>query len=112
VPLLVLLLLALTAELAGAILLGRSASLAQRRTIGFAGLAGGAAGAALGLALPLLGNAFGAVVGAFAGSLAGAGLARLERIGCFALSGLVLGMTVRTAAGVVIAVFAVLTLAN
>ena len=110
VPLGLLFAASLTAELLEGTIAGGRIDAATRRRAGFAGLAGGGAGAALGLVLPLVGTLFGTVVGALLGTLLTGFRSQQERIGCAALLWQVVAMGIRTSAGVVVAVFILLTL--
>lgn len=83
----------------------------QRRRAGLLAIAGAVGGMLVGnFALPLVGPMYGAVVGALlAVSLSAAGR-REEGVGCGRLARQAFGTGIRTAAGVVVAVFILLTL--
>jgi hypothetical protein len=108
VPLGILLVVALAAELIEAPLARGRMGAGARRRLGFGGLAGGAAGAGAGVFFPLLGSMFGALLGALAGSLLSSFRLRPPGIGRGAFGGQVVAMATRTAAGIVIAAFALL----
>jgi hypothetical protein len=110
VSLVILFLLAASAELIAVSLRRGEIDAPSRRRIGIGGLAGGGLGALLGLKFPLFGSLLGALAGGFAGTLASSlgmrvqGLPRIDR------AGQVLAMSVSTAAGIVIAMFTLFVL--
>ena len=105
IPILILVILALAAELAALALSSKSLDAKLRRRVGLSGFAGGGAGAAIGIPVPLLGSMFGALVGALVGSTLGTLGARAERSGCGALGGLLVATSLKTAAGFAVAAF-------
>jgi uncharacterized protein len=109
-PLLVLLLVALTAELIEPPLAGGRIDRPVRRRLGGAGLIGSIVGASVGFPLPLLGSLFGAFVGAIVGTSFGVLGAKTPGSGCATIGAQVLAMATRTAAGVVVAVFTLVSL--
>jgi hypothetical protein len=110
IPVLIMVTLALCAELVKLLAIRKQIDKGVRRRVALAGLAGGGAGAAMGSPLPLLGSMFGAFIGAFTGSIIGIIGARPAGENRAALGGLVIATTMRTAAGIVIAVFTLLVL--
>jgi hypothetical protein len=110
IPLVLLVAMAVIAESFEAVLTGGRADRSRRRRSGITALAGGTAGAALGASFPLVGSLFGAVGGAFVGSLIGATASRARYPTFSALAGESIAMAVKTAAALVVAVFAILTL--
>jgi uncharacterized protein len=108
VPLMILLVVGLAGELAEGPLTGGRIGRSARRWMGFAALAGGFAGAALGRYFPLVGSLFGAFVGSFlATAIAGFTLPGASPGSRF---GQVLAITMKVAAGIVVATFALLSL--
>jgi hypothetical protein len=109
VQLFILIALGISAELL-AITVGASrVDLRAQPRVGYGGLIGGGLGVAVGLNFPLLGS----TLGALAGALAGTTLAASMRRGTFrwnVLGAMIIAMTVRLAAGIIIAIFTLLTL--
>jgi hypothetical protein len=111
IPILILTIVALAAELAALALSGSKAFETKiRRRVGFAGLAGGGAGAAVGVPLPVLGSVFGALLGAFVGSPVGTFGTRVQRSSYAAMGGLLIATALKTAAGLAVAIFVSLVL--
>ena len=107
IPLLVLVAIVLTAELAEAPLAGGRIERSLRRRAGGVGLAGAVAGAIAGVPFPLVGSLFGALLGALVGAtIGGLSAPRPPRRGWATLGGQVLAMALRAAAGVGVALFA------
>ena len=112
IPLFVLVIVAVAAELASLVLSSKSLDTQLRRRVGFTGLAGAGAGAAIGIPVPLLGSLFGALLGAFVGSILGTLGPRVERSGCGALGGLLVATSLKAAAGFAAAVFTLFIFPN
>jgi hypothetical protein len=108
VPLVVLLLVVMTAEVVEAPLAAGGRRFQGRRRAGLAGLAGGVVGAILGFRFPLLGSVFGAVAGALTGTLIAAVSARSPGVTFWALLGQAGALAIKTAAGVIVALFALM----
>jgi hypothetical protein len=110
VPLIILLFVALAAELAELPLVGGRLPRAARRRPGLAAVGGAVVGAVIGEFVPLVGSLFGALAGAFVGAFLGVlGGGRPRQAGANVV-GLVLAISLKTAASVVIAVFTLITL--
>jgi hypothetical protein len=109
VPVVILLTVGLTAEIAGAVLSAGTVSPDARKKLGFAGIGGAGLGAVGGISIPLLGSMFGALVGAAVGVLMGAVAVR-PAAGQGGIGGLVAATTLRAAASIAIASFTILTL--
>lgn len=110
IPLVILVALGLSTAIAEVPVRGGPRAEDSRRRMGFAGVLGGALGAAAGVPFPLLGSMFGALLGAAIATLLAALMVSSEGGGCATLGGQVFATTLRTAAGVVIAVFTLLTI--
>ena len=107
IPLLVLVAIVLTAELAEGPLAGGHIEPSVRRRAGVFGVGGAIAGAAAGVPFPLVGSLFGALLGALVGTLAGVSTARrAKRPGCATVAGQSVALAMRASAGVGIALFA------
>lgn len=93
------------------LLIGGRIELLHRRRAGMLATAGAIVGLLVGnFALPLVGPMYGAVVGALIAVSFSAVGRKEERVGCATLARQALAMGIRTAAGVVVAVFILLTL--
>jgi hypothetical protein len=106
IPILLLAVVALAAELAALTLSSGTFDERFRRRVAFSGFFGGGAGAAIGIPLPLPGSLFGAFFGALIGSLLGtlgARAVQTEGSGCAAIGGLLVATSMRTAAGFAVA---------
>lgn len=111
IPLLLLVTLALTAEVTYAAIGASRADTGLRRRVGFVALVGSGFGAILGVVLfPTLGSMFGALFGGLIGSLLGLVGAQRIRGGGQPLGSLVVATTMRTTTGVAIATFTTLVL--
>ncbi|MEX2582772.1 MAG: DUF456 family protein [Gemmatimonadota bacterium] len=110
VSLVLLVTVALIAELLEAILTGGRIGPARCRRSATGGIAGGCTGAAFGTAFPLLGSPFGALVGALLGAFVAALTGRAGPPRSVAILGETIAMGVKTSAAVVVAVFTILTL--
>jgi hypothetical protein len=108
VPLALLFIFTLISEILGAIISRRGDNGARRR-IAVVALAGGVAGAATGIAVPLLGGLFGAFIGAILGAAVAGIVLRRKKLG-EGLPGQVLALGMRSATGVIVAAFILLTL--
>jgi hypothetical protein len=112
VPLLVLFLFALLAELLEPPLAGGRVRPEFRRFAGGAGLLGGAAGVAVGAAFPLVGSLLGAMLGAFVATTVVAPFVRPTRTGWGAMIGQTLAVSVRSGAAIAIAAYSLLSLVS
>lgn len=113
VPLVILLVLTVAAELLEAPLSGGRIDPRIRRGGGIGGLMGAAAGAVVGVPLPLLGSLFGALIGGLGGAFAGVLVSRSDRPGRHrwgSAVGQAIALGTRCAAGVAIATFVIYTL--
>lgn len=106
IPLLILLALALAAEIAEPPLAAGRIRPAFRRRGGLGALVGGALGALAGFAVPLVGPLFGALAGAALGAGLAAILRPPERAGCLGAAGQAAALALRSTAAVGIAAFA------
>jgi hypothetical protein len=110
IPIGILVTLALGAELVKLLAMRGRVDDRVRRRVGLGGLAGSGFGAVIGSPLPLLGSMFGTFIGALVGTVVGVISAGSTADSRGSLLGLVLAMTMKTAAGVVVAVFTLLIL--
>jgi hypothetical protein len=93
------------------LLIGGRIELPHRRRAGLLAIAGAIVGLLIGnFAVPLVGPMYGAVVGSLLAVSFTAVGRKEERVGCAKLARQALAMGIRTAAGVVVAVFILLTL--
>lgn len=108
IPLLILTAVALTAEVTNLAVAGNRGDPDVRRRIGLAALAGGLVCSVAGYWYPVVGSMFGAIVGAFLGGAIG--LIRTRRSGGAhtGAGAMLLGTTMKVAAGIVVAAFAML----
>lgn len=110
VPLALLAAIAVLAELFVVVVTGGGVTEVRHRPAATAGLVGGTVGVGLGAAYPLLGSLYGALLGALLGSLLAAFGVRAPPAGFFARGAETISMGVRSAAAVVVAAFAILTI--
>jgi uncharacterized protein len=115
IPIVVVLLLALFAEIGELLLAGRYARIyGGGRPSAWGAILGGTVGAVVGVPIPLLGSIFGAMVGAFLGAvifevIGGSALRSATRAGWGALIGRVVATAMKGGVGVAIAVFTLAT---
>lgn len=115
VPIIIVLFLALLAEIAEFLLGGRFAKrYGGSRRAAFGAIIGGIIGAVMGLPIPLIGSIIGAFVGSFAGAAifeftTGRGVGPAARAGWGAFVGRVVATALKSGVGVLIAVLSLLT---
>jgi len=109
IPLVILSVLGLSTGLTTAPLASGDAGDVDRRRLGVAAVVGAGLGAAAGLLLPLLGSMFGSLAGAAVATTLAAFTHRSRAPGFAALGVQAVAMTLRATAGVVIALFTILT---
>jgi uncharacterized protein len=115
VPIVVVLLLALLAEIGELLLAGRYAKIyGGGRRAAWGAVLGGMAGAIVGIPVPLLGSVFGAMIGAFVGAalfelFGGSAVRSATRAGWGALIGRLVSTAMKGGVGVAIAVFTLAT---
>jgi uncharacterized protein len=115
IPIVVVLVLALLAEMGELLLAGRYAKVyGGGRRAGWGAILGGAIGAVVGVPVPLLGSIFGAMIGAFVGAalleiVGGSAVRAATLAGWGALVGRLVATAMKGGVGVAIAVFTLAT---